>query len=426
MVDGRLLSQGGFLSPAFGQAGFTPGESTPLFTRGAQFSPETQELLKRLSAAQIERGELGTDLSNILPQLGTSLTEFQRAITSSVTAFPVRENLEAEAKILVPLDTPVRNLLPRVPGAGTATQWRQATSLGGGYGAENHTSGPDQPGGVSSIRAFFAESGAPAEHTTVYANKSLGYKLLGTFGSVTTFAASAGANFMNQLAAERTHQIRNLMLNEENALINGSSTSTAAPWGDGTTALAFDGFINLVTTANGTPSAQVQTSVGPLTLSHVDGQLKGIWTQGGQQQYIICAAQEMLSFVHLAEAAGSIIRISADAQANAPLGIGVSHYKHPITGEPVPIMVSRFCPPGTMLFGSKFLPDGTPAADVSVLPQVQLPALAPNENVQGYTAQELAPTTAAPQVLPFIVTVFEVLRVKSSTVWAKSTGLTAI
>jgi hypothetical protein len=234
------------------------------------------------------------------------------------------------------------------------------------------------------------------------------------------------ANFQNQLAFERTNAIRNLMLNEEYALISGSSTSTAAPWGDGTTALGYDGLLNLATTANGVPSAQVQTSVGGLTLSHLDNQLARIWKQGGQQPWMLCNAQEILSLVHLAGASGSIIRMQASAQADSILGISVTGYKHPISGEVVPIYASRFMPAGTIFFGSKFLPDGTPAIDVQVLPQVQLPQLAPNEQVQGYTLQELAPTTAAPQVYSFVCTVYSVVRMKSATVVAKSSGLTAV
>jgi hypothetical protein len=117
------------------------------------------------------------------------MKELERAITSTTSSFPIRENLEAEAKILVPLDTPVRNMLPRSVGSGAASLWRQATSLGGGWGAD----GLDQPGGTAAdIRTFFAESGAPADHSTVYASKTASYKLMGTFGSVTGFAMATG------------------------------------------------------------------------------------------------------------------------------------------------------------------------------------------------------------------------------------------
>jgi hypothetical protein len=382
------------------------GPSIPIITRGVNPTPDP-----KLQAAldQIQRGEMVGDVSQILMHVGASMAEFQRAITSSTSAFPVRENLEAEAKVLVPLDTPVRNLLPRTVGSGKASAWKQVTSLGG-----------------TSTRAFFAESGAPADHATSYADKTATYKLLGTFGSVTGFAMAAGANFQNQLATEKANALKNLMLNEENALINGDSTSTAAPWGDGTNALAFDGLVSLIATANGTPSNQVQTGVGSLSTTLIDGILGHLYTQGARGVYMILNEQECRSLVHLAEGSGSIIRVMATSDGKAVLGVQVTGYVHPITGEMVDIYPSRYLAAGTMLFGSRQLPDGSPAADVDVLPQVQLPQLAPNESIQGYTAQEVPPSQSAPQVYPFIVSVYEVLRMKSALHFAKATGVTAV
>jgi hypothetical protein len=171
--------------------------------------------------------------------------------------------------------------------------------------------------------------------------------------------------------------------NEENALINGSSTSTQRPWGNATTAFGFDGLVNLITTANATPSNQVQVGVGTFTFSHLDAQIRRLWIQGGQQLYMIMNPQEVQSVVKVAEGSGAIIRVMASANADAVAGLAVTGYKHSITGETIPIMASRYLAPGTIIFGSKFLPDGSPAADVNVLPQVQLPSLAPNESVQG-------------------------------------------
>ena len=132
--EGHVLAHGGFLNSWFGDTAFEAGPSIPLFTRDSQLSQQSQDFLAKINS--IERLDLTGDMNDIVKTLGISLAEVQRAITTSVSAFPVRENLEAEAKILVPLDTPVRNILPRTPGAGLSSQWRQATSLGGGYGAQ--------------------------------------------------------------------------------------------------------------------------------------------------------------------------------------------------------------------------------------------------------------------------------------------------
>lgn len=420
--EGVKVAEGGFMHPAVGPRGLEVGPARPLW---GQDRPHLSEAATQFMTS-LQRAEFVGDISQIAQNLGMTLQELQRGIVSDpYPPFPARENLEAEAKILVPLDTPVRNMLPRVPGAGKASLWRQITSLGGGYGLSG--TDVDQPGSTAFTQSFFSETGAPSlTRATVYAAKTAAYKLLGTFGSVTGFAMATGANFQNQYAVEKANSIRNLMLNEEYALIQGNSTSTAFPWGDGVNALAFDGLLNLTTTTNGVPTAQIVSGVGPLTLSHIDNQLRRIWIQGGMSPWILMNGTEILSLVHLAGASGSIIRVMATAQADTILGVAVTGYKHPITGEIVPIYASRFMPAGTIEFGSKFLPDGTPAADVDVLPQVQLPALAPNENVQGYVAQEIAPTATAPQVFGFLVSVYEVLRMKGATVFAKSSGVTPV
>lgn len=412
-MNGLATIQRGFMPAHLGSHGLTPGESMPLFNRGFD-SPEIRDLTLAL-----ERGD-SLDQAQMATHLASLLAGINRGITSGMTAFPVRENLEAEVTILVPTDTPMRNRIPRVPGAGTAAAWRQLTSLGGGWGTS-----VDQPGGGSATRSFFAEAGAPAEFTSVYAAKSAGYKLMGILGSVTGFAMASGANFQNQLAKEKTNAIWNLMLIEENALVNGDATSTAAPWGDGTSALAFNGLVNLITTANGTPTANVQTAVGALTLAHVDAQLTRIWKQGARKTWMLLNAQEQQSLKNLAQASGSIHRLMIEP-VSSTIGFRVTGYVHPVTGEVVEVITSKFLAAGTMLFGCDYVDNGAPTLEVDVLPQVMLPELAPNAQIQGYTAQELAPTTAAPQVYPFIVSCYEVLKMKAATVFAKSTGVTAV
>lgn len=353
--------------------------------------------------------------------LNQALSSLTRGITSGTSGLPIRESLELEVSSLMPADTPLRNRLPRIAGAGLAHAWRQVVNIGGGWG-----SGTGQPGGGTAAQAFFAETGAPAELASAYAAKSAPFRLLGQRGSVTGLAMAAGDSFFNQFNREKTHAVMNLMLMEEHALINGSSSSTAAPWGDGTNALAFDGLTNLIATANGIPTAQVQTSVGALTLAHLDEQLTRVWSHGGRGLYMVMNAAEMQGLIKLAEGTGSLIRIQAQGANNkVNLGMLVGGYVHPISGEVVDILVSRFLAAGTILFGSDRGPDGSPAAEVVVLPQVQLPEAAPHQKIQGYVVQETAPAHNAPQVYGFLVSVFEVLAMKNALVFAKSTGITA-
>ena len=463
--------------------------------------PQNGNLLQRWQGASvaqngldieaIKRGEFGDDVGAILAQVMSSQQEFQRAITSATTSLPIRENLEAEAKVLFPTQTPMRNRLKRTPGSGLNSRWKQLLSAGGGFMAATNTTGTNSAaattvtitssaglapgdqvaidtganfeiktvltvpgttsftcsalgfthtagaavikylvqGGSSQgvLQAFFAETGSPADHTSIYAEVLASFKLMGVKGSVTGFAMAAGANFQNQYATERNNSLLTLMLNEENAIINGDATAIGFPWGDGSTALAFNGLVNLVTTANGTPSAQVQTAVGALTTAHIDAQLNRLYLQGAQGIYLIVNPQEGTSLTHLAQASSSINQIMLDpTNGQSILGMSVGWYMHPTTGEKCEIIVSRFLSPGTIIFGCNSLPDGSPALDMDVLPQVELPQLAPDQQVMGYTLQEVAPAIAAPQVYPWICTVYEVLRMKSALHFAISKGLTAV
>lgn len=413
------LPMSGFMNGAasqFAQGSALP-PSTPLMKRFENFD-WPKELTDKLGA--FERGEFTGDPAQLMAEAAQVVASFQRSINTGMTAFPVRENLEAEARVLVPLETPLRNRIPRVAGAGTAAAWKQLTALGGGWGSSY-----DQPGGGTASQIFYGETGAPATLTSTYANKSASYKLAGQIGSVTGFAMAAGANFFNQYDREKTNAIINTMLCEEFALINGDATSTAVPWGDGVSAYAYNGLINLTTTANGVPSAQVQTGVGALTFAHIDAQLIRIWKNGGTGLYMMVNAQEALSIKNLATASTVIHRVIL-SQTNTTIGIVPTGYLHPITGEVVQIIASRFVPAGTILFCSDKLPNGDPALQVDVLPQVELPQLAPDQMIQGYVAQEIAPSIAAPQVYPFLVSIFSVLKMKGATVFAKSTGVTAV
>lgn len=479
-----LPTNSGFLGGAYGSPSFPIQgmQALPISRSVGARGGATMESVTEKNLA-IMRGEFGgLDPVQAMAELNNELFQIMRTGQTS-SGIPIRENLEAEVKLLIPLDTPLRNRLPRIPGSSSASSWYQEVSLGGGYGvsttvtsgtssatqtvgstsgmtpgmslyfqtsnlfsivssvtntttvvltssistttAEVVQMGPYAQPGQNPVQAFFAESGAPATSTPTYTKKTVAYKLLGTMLSITGFAMAAGASYDNQLALEKQAAIYRLMLTEEFALINSVSTIIEPPFGDGSTALGFDGLLALIATANGTPVQQIQSSVGALTTAHIDAQLTRTYTQGAMGAWIMVNGQEALSLTHLAEASGTIIRQNTTT-AETVMGLKVTGYKHPITGEDVPILVSRFMPAGTMVFGADRLPDAKTALDVDVLPQVQLPELAPNVNIQGYVAQEVAPAAGSPQVYPAIVSVYEVLRMKGATVFGKSTGLTPV
>jgi hypothetical protein len=450
--------------------------SRSIWTQG-----EYADIAKRQD--MILRGEVPSqDLAAFSMKLQMDLlNQIARAQTSS--NIPTRQDLEAPSFMTIPLDTPVRNMLPRSQGSGVASQWYATTSIGGGYGVNTTvpsgatsatqtfgstdgmqpgmslyfslsnqyaivssitnsavavlttsittttndvvTMGPYAELGQNPIQVAFSETGAPASADVTYLEVTKNYKLLGTLGQITGFAMATGATFDNQLAEAKAAAIYRLMLGEEFILINGSSTSVLPPFGDGTNALCFDGMLNSISTANGTPGSHIQTAVGALTIAHIDQQMTRIHNDGGRGLYIICNAQETQSMVHLATGSGAVNRI-VTTTAEITLGASVAAYMHPVTKELCPVITSRFCPAGTMIFGAKNGPTGQVAADVRVLPQVQLPQLAPNQPVQGFTAQELAPAVTSPQLYPFLVSVFEVFRMLNYYVFGKSSGLTPV
>ena len=407
----------------------------------------------------------------------------QRGITSTQTGFPVREDLEAEVQSLVPIDTPVRDLLPRKMGSGLAHIWKAVSSYGGGYGFQtlatlggsgswlqvNSTAGArvgDQiyfasgavtktvstvdstiqitltdasgswsagdtvyriityPDGGAAAQVGFAESSAPATFTPTFVPVSATYKLLGCVGTITGLAIAAGSNFQDTLAYAKMVALKNLLVNEENILINGSTTSVAAPFGDGTTNYCFAGLCNAITAANGTPAVNIQTAVGQLTMTHLNQQLNRLWQRGGKDMYIIMAGQESNSLTKLAQADASSAIFFPQMAEDATFGARIAWLAHPITGQKVPIYNSRHLNPGTIIFGSKYGPEGQPAAEVVVLPAVPV-RTNPGELVQGYFAQSLPAVASAPMLYGYLVAVAEVLCFYNYQVFAISTGVTS-
>lgn len=436
----------------------------------------------REALAAIRRGDFNQDLDGVGSALQRLSDFIERAITTSTSNWPVRENLDAEVAQMTPIDTPVRNMLPRTVGNGLAAKWKLITSLGGGYGhlstvtsgassttqtlgstaglqvgdsiyfvtsnafrivtavnsateivvnssistttSEVTMKGPNfQPNGGAAAQYFFPETGAPESLSTIYAEKTAAYKIMGTLFELNQFVQAAGANFQNNRVRERMSAMQRLMLMEEHALIAGSSTVVAKPWGNGTTNYAFNGLLNLVTTANGCPSDQVQTSVGALTKAHIDAQLTRLWVNGGTGMFMLVNAQEANSLNKIWEGIG-VNRIMFANPDGVTVGERVSKYVHPVSGQEVRVIVSRFIPAGTILFGCERTPDGKPTAEVDVLPVAELPEISPGQQIQGYTAQEIAPTVSTPLVQAGIIFVFEVLKLRSAVVFAKSTGVT--
>lgn len=160
---------------------------------GALNMQELQALVKQALAA-----EMGVPLN--------------KANTISTSTGLVSYDLQAPAKNLYPVLTPIRNSLPRVPGKGdTATRWKVIRSiLGSGYDSIGFV-----PEGQRAGRMSYTAVNALATYAT-----------LGEEESVTFEAETAGRNFEDVRATAAIRLLQKMMMKEEDALL-GSNNSVA-------------------------------------------------------------------------------------------------------------------------------------------------------------------------------------------------------
>lgn len=198
--------------------------------------------------------------------LSTPSDDISKSVTTAtgLTAY----DLQAPAKNLVPIVTPIRNRLPRVGGGlGTATNWKAIQALTG--------SGFDAMGWV-------AEGQRTGRMSYSATNKAASYVTLGEEDQVTFEAINAGRTFEDIRSTGTMRVLQKLMLKEENALIFGNkslnlgtpTTPTSAAAGTGATlpALTYS-TICVALTGEGFRGASIANGV-PLssTITGADGQ----------------------------------------------------------------------------------------------------------------------------------------------------------
>jgi hypothetical protein len=164
-------------------------------------------------------------------------------------------DLQAPAKNLYPVNTPIRNSLPRTPGIGTATNWRSVTGITG--------SGFDSMGWVPEGQR------AGAMSITV-ATKAASFRTLGDEEAISYEAVNAARGFEDIRATSTVRLLQKVMLKEENSLIGGNASialgtavaPTLSAAGTGATlpaltysvivvAMTFEGYRNITTIAAG-------------------------------------------------------------------------------------------------------------------------------------------------------------------------------
>jgi hypothetical protein len=183
----------------------------------------------------------------------------------------VAYDLQAPAKNLYPVNTPIRNKLPRIGGgSGTATNWRQVSALtGSGYDGS-----PWVPEGQRAGRMSY---------TT--ANKAATYVTIGEEDQITYEARNAAQGFEDEQAAMVMRLLQKMFLKEESAVIGGNAslalgttpTPTSSAGGSGATlpaatyvvyciALTYEGWRNS-SLAGGVPTSQVVTGADGQTFT---------------------------------------------------------------------------------------------------------------------------------------------------------------
>ena len=198
---------------------------------GNQTTAETLALLKASQA-------------NPSDELRKAWTQSASAV-SGITAY----DLEAPAKQLYPVITPLRNELPRVSGkGGIQAAWRAVTGVNTARTGSPYVSGGNRSGVI----------------TTTTADYTAAYKGLGLEDSVTFEADYAAENFQDAKALAVEGLLRAMMIAEEKIILGGNNSlslaNTPTPtlssantggtltgntsYGVGCVALTFEGFLN--------------------------------------------------------------------------------------------------------------------------------------------------------------------------------------
>ncbi len=175
-----------------------------LATLGKSVSPD---ILASLTEELNKNGTLNKDLS----------------LTSPISTGLVPYDLEAPAKFLVPVRTPLRNRIPRIKGQGTSRRFKQITGIS--------NSGT---GGVANLSPFINDASTMtsgsltlrrgAKISYAGADKNVNYKQMGLSDVATWSAQFAGQGFGDARQLSHTAVLYASMLADEMALLGARGT----------------------------------------------------------------------------------------------------------------------------------------------------------------------------------------------------------
>jgi len=183
----------------------------------------------------------------------------------------VAYDLQAPAKNLYPVITPIRNKLPRVPGrGGTATNWRQVNAIIGSA----FEAGPWVPEGQRAARMSYNTSNKAASYVTIGEEDQLSFE-----------ARNAAQGFEDVRSTMTMRLLQKMFTKEERALLGGNAslalgtpgTPTLSASGSGATlpaatysvivvALTFEGYINS-SVVNGVATSKTVTGADGQTFN---------------------------------------------------------------------------------------------------------------------------------------------------------------
>lgn len=257
--------------------------------------------------------------AEILTTTGTTQNPDARSIFAP-------ENLTEDIKLLVPVETPIRNRTPRVDGFGQAAVFKRLTSkLHSNTGAA---------GVGTNTSVAFADAGAPNETSQTYATVAYPFKLLGRKVEVGGLAIAAtrqnlgnnpvtGGN--NMLTSREKTKAVEVMLGEEELLIGGDVD---------TSALQFDGLGKQITTNSGNAAL--------LTASGIGNFCNTVYLAGGDPSVLYANARQNRAVADNLEWSGSIQRAFINNTGAVTAGYKVKNVINPVTGTVIDLEVSRY------------------------------------------------------------------------------------
>jgi hypothetical protein len=264
-------------------------------------------------------------------QSRASIMKAAEILSTSTFAPPTRsvfapENITEDIKLLVPVQTPIRNRTPRVQGFGQAAVFKRLTSkLHANTGAA----------GVGTNTAIaFADATAPNATSQTYDTVAYPFKLLGRSVEVGGMAIAATKNTLGNNAVtggsnmldsrERTKAVE-VMLGEEELLIGGDTVTSSNQ---------FDGLGKQITTNSGNAAL--------LTASGIGSFCNTAFLAGADPTVLYANARQNRAIADNLEWSGSIQRIIQQNATGVTAGAKVTEVINPVTGNVIDLEVSRY------------------------------------------------------------------------------------